>query len=133
MNRIQGLVESVEGSSGILSVSVLTPAGRIEALLFGTAGGVDWLAVGLRVEASFKESDAMVAPSGSFPWEGAFPGVVAAMSGSEILCRIDVDCGGSRLSALVPARRLESMGIGPGSAVDVWASPHEVVLEGLDP
>jgi hypothetical protein len=129
MNRMEGTIEAVEGKAGILSIQVSTPAGPIEALVFGTSGSVPWIVPSARVVASFKESDVLVAPRGAFPWPGSIPARVAGKTDSDILSRLDLDCGGGRIVALVPVVRLSHLGIGTGSEIDAWVHPHEVVLE----
>ena len=129
MNRLEGVVESVEGTAGVLSVRVACAAGPLEALVFGAAGGSDWLASGKRVRATFKESDVILALRGALPWPGALEATASQVTNSDILSRVDLSCGGSRVTALVPVRRLAAQGIGTGTRVDLWIPPHEIMLE----
>lgn len=119
----------MEGKAGILSVRVASPAGALEALVFGAASGPDWLSPGRPVRATFKESDVLLAMRGALPWPGAWAAAVDRVSDSDILARVDLSCGGVRFTALVPARRLAAQGIQAGTPVDAWVPPHEIMLE----
>lgn len=129
MNRLEGTIDATEGKAGILSVRVATDAGPLEALVFGTPEPSGWLSPGGLVRALFKESDVLLAAPGSLPWPGAIEATVESVSDSDILSRVDLRCGCSRVTALVPSRRLAAQGIRPGSPVDLWIPPHEIVLE----
>lgn len=131
MNRIEGVVEDRVGTQGVCLVGVRVPAGRIEALVLTEAPADLWPGRQTEVVVSFKESDVLLGPEGSFRWTGVIPARVCGWEAGEILTRVDLESAGTRWSALCPSSRLEALGIRTGSLVDTWVPPHEVVLEGL--
>ena len=129
MNRLEGLVLSCSGASGICSVDVSCAAGTVVSLVFGSPGSAPWLRAGTPIAAAFKESDVLLAGRGRFPWPGALHARVVRLSPGDVLSRIDLDASGAPVSALVPGSRVLALGIEEGTEVDFWVPPHEVVLE----
>jgi hypothetical protein len=127
MNRWSATIEGMVRDHGMALVSCRHSAGLSGALLVDD--GADWIRPDRRVHLLFKETEVVLAPSGSAVWPGAFPVRIESVRSGKVLTETVLAASGASLVALLDTQVAFALGLREGLALDAWIPPASLALE----
>lgn len=127
MNRWPGIIRRVDRDQGLARIVCGHGTDTLHALVVDD--GAQWLRTGRKVHLLFKETEVVVAHSGTAPWPGAFLAIVVAIASGQVLSEVKMDCSGTPLCALLDSAVVRALGMREGSSVDVWIPSAALALE----
>lgn len=130
MNRLPGVLVSVQQDGGVLLAEVEAAGRRFTALLLqAPERPLPW-PVGTAVTLSFKETEVALARglSGDISLRNRQPATVVAVSPGRLLSAVRLDFAGHGLSAVITTGSAERLGLAPGVAVEWLVKANEMTL-----
>lgn len=130
MNRLRGIIASVETSDHLSLVDVEVEGDRFTAILVETPESAPWLKAGNPVAVLFKETEVSLAKelSGRISLRNRIAARVESIRKGKLLSEVRLDYRGRPLVSLITTRSAERLELAPGDAVEGLVKANEVTL-----
>lgn len=132
MNRLPGLIVSIDAHGSIMLVEVAMGMRRFSAMLVGDQegrGSSAW-ATGMPVNLLFKETEVALAKnlSGLISMRNRMPATVAAVERGRLLTRVMLDIDGHAIASIITTRSADALRLMPGDAVEGLVKSNEMTV-----
>jgi len=133
MNRLPGIILSIESNEHLSLVDVKAGQVTYTAMLMETPAIAPYLKVGNEVEILFKETEVSLAKnlSGEISLRNIVRGTVKVIRSGDILCEVVLNCDGQMLTSIITQRAVRRLELKEGDVVDAMVKANEVSLIGV--
>jgi molybdopterin-binding protein len=130
MNKIKGVIVSIESSESISLVEIDTPVGRVCSVVVETPETAEYLRDGNEVYILFKETEVSIGKdfSGGISLRNKIDCTVKEIRRGKILSRIVLECGKEKIVSIITTGSADRMNIQIGDRVTAFIKTNEVSL-----
>jgi len=131
MNRLDGVITSVESSGGIALVELDVKGDTFSALMIETPQSNPLLHEGEAVQLLFKETEVSIikAFSGGISCRNRLPSTVSEIVSSGILTKLTLAYRDCRVVSIITTRSAEALGLRVGDSVEGIVKSNEISLK----
>jgi molybdate transport system regulatory protein len=131
MNRLEGIITSVESSGNISLVELDVMGDTFAALMIETPQSNPLLRTGETVQLLFKETEVSIAKalSGGISCRNRPRCTVSAIEPSEILTKLTLDFRGVKIVSVITTRSAKALGLAVGDEVEGIVKANEISLK----
>lgn len=135
MNRLRGQITHVQTDGHVSLVDVAVGADTFSAILLENPASAPYLAAGREVEVMFKETEVSLAKdlAGRISLRNRLHATVHQLRRGTILCEIELEYQGQRVTSVVTTRSVERLQLREGDAVEALIKANEVTLSEVQP
>lgn len=130
MNRLQGIIKTVDSAVGVSLADVEVDGDSLSALVIATDSHASFLAPGTPVLVLFQETEVSLAKnlSGVISLRNRLAACVKSLDRGDVLTRVVLDYRGHDVVAVITTRSAERLALAPGDQVEGLIKANEVTL-----
>lgn len=130
MNRLHGIIASVETSNQLSLVDVDVGGDQFTAMVVETPNSAAYLNAGCAVWVLFKETEVSLAKnfSGMISLRNRILGRIKAIHRGKLLSEVRLDYRGQTVTSIITTRSVERLALQVGDAVEGMVKANEVTL-----
>lgn len=130
MNRLKGIIASVETAGDISLVEVRVQEVLFSSLVIDTPDTATYLQEGQELYVVFKETEVAIGKglSGELSLRNRFPATITQMEKGQLLTKLWLDLAGIRICSIITTRSAQRMGLQIGESVEGLIKTNEVSL-----
>jgi molybdopterin-binding protein len=130
MNQLAGIITNIETSEGISLVSLDVNGIPCASLVIDTPETAPYLRTGKLVSVIFKETELAIGKNlaGGLSILNRFTVTIQALQSGKVLTKVDLDCRGAALTAIITTRSALELGLAVGDTVEGLIKTNEVSI-----